>query len=146
MQPGDDTHVPNQLLQKTAAMVGAKRAATFVVREGANATYVLELLNFTPRGIGKDAGRARRVAEALRRFVIPCLADGVDRAIEVPEKAGPASRTFVLVFLARDQGQAGKAGEVRGVGVMECECRSAGEAERRLASVQQAMGAGDVRL
>jgi hypothetical protein len=134
MTPGDDTHVPNQLLTKAAGLVGAKRAATFVLREGANSTYVLELMNFMPRGAGKDAGRARRVAAALQRFVIPCLADGLDRAIEVPEKAGPASRTYVLVFLAREQS------EVRGVAVMEVACRSAADAERRLLSVQQAMG------
>src|SRR4051794_17044662 len=115
MMPGDDRHVPNQLLTKAAGLAGAKRAATFVLREGANSTYVLELLNFMPRGAGKDAGRARRVAAALQRFVMPCLADGLDRAIEVPEKAGPASRTYVLVFLARERS------EVRGVAVMEVE-------------------------
>jgi len=134
MRPSDDTFIPNQLLAKTVGLVGAKRAATFVVRGGEDSTYVLELLNFLPRGVGKDAGRARRVAEALRRFIIPCLVGGQDRAIEVPEKALAGSRTYVLVFLARE------GTEVRGVAAMEVECRSAMDAERRLLSVQQAMG------
>ena len=132
MLPSDDTYVPGYLIGKTAEVVGASRVAAFLVRPGGEGTFSLELFRYLPQG---DTGMvsARQLADGLRRFVVPCLADDRDRVIEVPEMAGPLQKSFVLVVLARE----GR--EVRGVTAMLVECPTRLEAERRLASLQKIM-------
>jgi hypothetical protein len=133
MRPGDDTYVPGYLMTKTAQIVGAMRSAAFVVRKvDDDGSYALELFRYLPSEEGEDFS-SRQMCDALRRYVIPCLADGHDAVIDVPGGEGVAGQRFVLVFLARD------ASDVRGVAAMEVECSSRLEAERRLARLQDMM-------
>src|SRR5688500_14395228 len=100
MLPTDDTYVPGYLIAKTAEVVGAWRAAAFFVRPTGEGACSLELFRYLP---ACDAGllSAREMADGLRRYVMPCLADDRDRVIHVPELDGPLRKAFVLVFLAR---------------------------------------------
>lgn len=134
MRAVDDTFVPGWLMAKSARLVGAVRGAGFVVRRGEHDCDTVELFNHFPRDPGDDV-TATRVADALRRFVLPCLTENRDAAIEVPELASVGMKTFVLVFLFRD------ATGIRGVAGLVVECRHRAEAERRLALLQDVMGA-----
>jgi hypothetical protein len=129
----DDTYVPGYLISKVSEVVGAKRAAAFQVRPEGDGTESLVLFRFFPHGEGCEV-TALELANGLRRFVVPSLACGKDCVHEVPERAGPSGRTFVLVFLAH-QGDA-----IRGVTAMEVECADRWEAERRLKALQRMMG------
>jgi hypothetical protein len=132
MRATDDTYVPGYLIEKAAQVVGARRAAAFRVRDGANGTHTLELFRCMPANEA-DGVSNRELADAMRRFVIPSLADGRDMVVEVPERQGPMSRCFVLTFVVRD------AGGIRGVTAMEVICATRFEAERRLAALMQIM-------
>jgi hypothetical protein len=132
MLPMDDTYVPGYLISKASEVVGAKRAAAFQVRPESDGTESLVLFRFFPHGEGSEV-TALELADGLRRFVVPCLAEGKDGVYEVPERTGPLGRTFVLVFLAY-------LGDViRGVTAMEVECADRWEAERRLKALQRIM-------
>jgi hypothetical protein len=132
MRATDDTYVPGYLIEKAAQVVGARRAAAFRVYDGENGAQSLELFRCLPAD-EVDGVSSRELADAMRRFVIPSLAGGRDMVIEVPERQGPISKCFVLVFLARD------AIGVRGVTAMEVNCANRFEAERRLAALTQIM-------
>jgi hypothetical protein len=131
----DDTFVPNWIMVKCARLVGAVRGAAFLVRRGEHGCDTLELFNYFPRPAG-DGGdvTAERVADALRRFVLPCLVEDREAVIEVPELSSAGVGTYVLVFLMRD------ATGVRGVAALVVECRARSEAERRHAMLQDVMG------
>ena len=132
MLPMDDTYVPGYLISKASEVVGARRAAAFQVRAESDGTESLVLFRYFPHGEGNEV-TALEMANALRRFVVPCLANGKDGVHEVAERTGPIGKTFVLVFLA-------KWGEViRGVTAMEVECVDRWEAERRLKALQRIM-------
>jgi hypothetical protein len=133
MRVTDDTLVPNWLMLKSARLVGAVRGAGFVVRRGEHDCDTVELYTVFPPELAADL-TARRTADALRRFVVPCLVENREAAIEVPELASAGMMTFVLVFLARD------ATGVRGIAALVVEVRSRAEAERRLALLQDVMG------
>jgi hypothetical protein len=131
--PMDDTYVPGYLISKVSEVVGAKRAAAFQVRPEADGTESLVLFRFFPHEEGNEFS-ALELANGLRRFVVPCLANGKDCVQEVPERAGPLGKTFILIFLAH-------IGDVvRGVTAMEVECANRWEAERRLKALQRIMG------
>jgi hypothetical protein len=132
MQPTDDTHVPGMLIEATARVVGARRAAVFRVRDGAGGAQSLELYRCLPEGEAGAIGGGS-VADAIRRFVVPCLADDRDAVFEATEGQGPVARCFVLVVLARD------AIGVRGVALMEVGCHSRLEAERRMGALKGMM-------
>ena len=132
MLPTDDTYVPGYLIQKTAEVVGASRAAAFLVRPGADGSSSLELFKSLPDSASGSVS-ARQLADGLRRFVVPSLAAERDQVIEVPELSGPLQKTFVLVILAR------QGAEVRGVTAMVVECASRAEAERRLGALHKIM-------
>jgi hypothetical protein len=132
MLPMDDTYVPGYLISKASDIVGARRAAAFQVRQEGDGTESLVLFRYFPHGEGSEV-TALELANALRRFVIPCLANGRDCVHEVPERTGPMGKTFVLIFLA-------KWGDViRGATAMEVECVDRWEAERRLKALQRIM-------
>jgi hypothetical protein len=133
MEPGDDTYVPGLLMSKATAIVGARRAAAFIVRHGENDCATLHLFRHFSRD-SEDEATAQVAADALRQFVIPCLMKDEDQVIEVPGSQGLAGKSFVLVFLARDETG------VRGVAVMVVDCASHAEAERRLTALQRVMG------
>jgi hypothetical protein len=128
----DDTYVPGYLISKASEVVGARRAAAFQVRPESDGTESLVLFRYFPHGEGSEV-TALELANALRRFVIPCLASGRDAVHEVPERAGPVGKTFVLVFLAH----MGKV--IRGATAMEVECIDRWDAERRLKALQRIM-------
>jgi hypothetical protein len=132
MRATDDTYVPGYLIEKAVQVVGARRAAAFRVHDGPGGVQTLELFRCFPSDVA-DGVSNRELADALRRFVIPSLAEGRDVVMEMPERQGPIFRTFVLVFLVRD------ASGVRGVTAMEVTCASRYEAERRLAALTQIM-------
>jgi hypothetical protein len=133
MLPTDDTYVPGYLIQKTAEIVGAVRAAAFLVRAGPDGSCSLEFYKSLPASAGSSVD-ARRLADGLRRFVVPSLASDQDQVIEVPELSGPLQKTFVLVIQARDV-----CASLRGVTAMIVECPTRAEAERRLASLHRIM-------
>jgi hypothetical protein len=133
MLPTDDTYVPGYLIAKTAEVVGAVRAAAFLVRPGPDGVSSLELYKALPDSASGSVS-ARQLADGLRRFVVPSLAVEQDQVIEVPELSGPLQKTFVLIIKARDPSAA-----LRGVTAMVVECGSRAEAERRLASLHKIM-------
>ena len=133
MRPGDDTYVPGYLMTKTAQIVGAMRSAAFVVHKvDDDGSYAMELFRYLPSDEKEDFS-SRQMCDALRRYVIPCLANGHDAVIDVPGGEGVAGQRFVLVLLARDSC------DVRGAAAIEVECSSRFEAERRLARLQDMM-------
>jgi hypothetical protein len=133
MRATDDTYVPGYLIEKAAQVVGARRAAAFRVREiGDDGTHAIELFRYIPAD-ETDKITDRKLADAMRRYVIPGLIAGRDLVIDVPERDGPIFKCFVLVFLARD------AGGVRGVTAMEVGCGSRLEAEQRLMKLTDIM-------
>jgi hypothetical protein len=132
MLPTDDTYVLGYLISKTAEVVGASRVAAFLVRPAGDGACSLELFRYLPAG-ETGSMTAQQLADGLRRYVVPCLAENRDQVIEVPELSGPLLKTFVLVFLARE------GVEVRGVTAMMVECPTRMEAERRLAALQKIM-------
>jgi hypothetical protein len=132
MLPTDDTYVPGYLIQKTAEVVGASRAAAFLVRPGAHGGCSLELFKSLPDSASGSVS-VRELADALRRFVVPTLAADRDQVIEVPELSGPLQKTFVLVIQARHGTQ------LRGVTAMVVECATRAEAERRLGLLHKIM-------
>lgn len=132
MRATDDTYVPGYLIEKAVQVVGARRAAAFRVFDGPGGVQTLELFRCFPSDVA-DGMSNRELADAMRRFVVPSLAEGRDKVVEVPERQGPLSRCFVLTFVVRD------AAGIRGVTAMEVICPNRFEAERRLAALTQIM-------
>jgi hypothetical protein len=132
MRAGDDTYTPGLLISRAVSIVGARRAAAFVVHKGENNCDTLRLFKHFSH-TDEDDATAAEASAALRQYVIPCLMDDTDRAIEVPGSRGVAGKSFALVFLARDLTG------VRGVTVMLVEGVSDVEARRRLAALQRVM-------
>jgi len=132
MEPGDDTYVTGYLMSKAAGIVGARRGAAFIVRREGNEVESLHL--FRRFNIDEqDETTAIRQADALRQYVIPCLMNDDDSVIEIPGSQDAGGKSFVLVFLARDDTG------VRGVAVMVVDCHSQAEAHRRLLALQRVM-------
>jgi hypothetical protein len=132
MEPGDDTYVPGLLMSKATAIVGARRAAAFIVRREENNCETLHLFRHYSINC-EDEATAAIAAEALRIFVIPCLMRNEDGVVEVPGTQDAAGKSYALVFLARD------GTGVRGVTIMVVDCATRAEAERRLVALQRVM-------
>jgi hypothetical protein len=131
MRPTDDTSIKGQILTHAARAVGATKAASFeVFREGQD-TYAIKLHHFRAYD-GSDQPTAEKTAEAMRRFVIPCLVEGRRKVFEFSEGTGLGGKQFVLVTLIQDQ-----TNEVRFVGAFLVTCQYAWQAEQRLDVLRQ---------
>jgi hypothetical protein len=127
-----DTYVPGLLSSQTAAAVGALRAAAFELVPAEDHTVTLHLRYYWPPG--EDDPSVQRQAEVLRRFIVPRLIDPKDCVIEIPEKAGPIFRRFLLLLMVRDPRQQQ---QLRGVGALVVDCTHQSEAERRLLKLKE---------
>lgn len=132
MEPGDDTYVPGLLMSKATAIVGARRAAAFIVRREENNCESLHLFRHFSIN-SEDEVTSTIAADALRKYVIPCLMNDNDCVVEVPGSQDAAGKSYALVFLARDNTG------VRGVTIMVVDVANRAEAERRLAALQRVM-------
>ena len=125
-----DTYVPGLLSSQTAAVVGALRTVAFEVVPEPDDTYSLVLRYYWPREAQEPS--AKRQAEALRKYVVPCLADPKDCVVEVAESQGLVFKRYVLLLMVHDPQR-----ELRGVGALLVDCPHAKEAERRLLRLKE---------